>query len=207
MLPRQWVIARLDRVLAGRNAGVGGRMRKRYWVLLAIMVFGGAGNLIGGTDTPVTASVDRGGGAASVRADIPAAPRFDATMFVSASSLNLREAPSTGARVLTSLPRNTQVLAGERRSGWILVSANGWVGWVSDDYLSGTRTAPPMSVPAQNQRRQQVVQGQNTGSCPSRQYCTQIGSCEEARWYLANCSWGALLDSDSDGVPCEAICR
>jgi hypothetical protein len=37
------------------------------------------------------------------------APRFDATMYVSASSLNLREAPDTGGRVLTSLPRNTRV--------------------------------------------------------------------------------------------------
>lgn len=83
---------------------------------------GGFGNIIGGTDTPVTASVDPGGGQAVVRADIPAAPRFDATLFVSASSLNLRGAPSMGGHVLMSLPRNTRVLAGERRGGWVLVS-------------------------------------------------------------------------------------
>lgn len=90
-------------------------MRKRYWVLLAFLVFGGAGNLIGGTDTPGRAAVDPAGGSAVVRANIPAAPRFDATMFVSASSLNLREAPNTGGRVITSLSRNSQVLAGERQ--------------------------------------------------------------------------------------------
>ncbi|WP_332688822.1 SH3 domain-containing protein [Devosia sp.] len=155
----------------------------------------------------MTASVNPASGPALVRANIPAAPRFDATLFVSATSLNLREAPSTGARVLTSLPRNTKVLAGERRGGWILVSANGQVGWVSGDYLSGTPAAPVLSVPAQSQPRQQVVQQPNARSCPSRRYCSQIGSCEEARWYLANCSWGHRLDGDGDGVPCENICR
>lgn len=182
-------------------------MRKLFWVFAGIMLLGALGNLIGGTDTPVRASVDPGTGPALVRADVPAAPRFDATLYVSANSLNLREAPTTGARVLTTLPRNTQVLAGERRSGWVLVSTNGRVGWVSDDYLSGTPVAPAFSVPAQSRPRQQIVPQQNAGSCPSRRYCTQIGSCQEAREYLANCSWGALLDSDSDGVPCEAICR
>lgn len=182
-------------------------MRKRYWVLLAIMVFGGAGNLIGGTDTPGRAAVDPAASPAVVRANIPAAPRFDATMYVSAGSLNLREAPNTGGRVITSLSRNSQVLVGERRSGWVLVSAQGQVGWVSELYLAGAPVTPSISVPSRSQPGFQVVQKPNAASCPSRQYCTRIGSCEEARWYLANCSWGALLDSDSDGVPCEAICR
>ena len=182
-------------------------MRKRYWVVLAFLALAGLGNLIGGTDTPGRAAVDPAGGTASVRADIPAAPRFDATLFVSASSLNLREAPTTGGRVLTSLPRNTRVLAGERRSGWVLVSAQGQTGWVIERYLAGAPVAPAISVPVQSQPGYAAVQKPNAASCPSRQYCTRIGSCEEARWYLANCSWGALLDSDSDGVPCEAICR
>jgi len=140
-------------------------------------------------------------------ADVPVALRFDATMFVSASSLNLREAPNTGGRVITSLSRNSQVLAGGRRSGWVLVSAQGQVGWVSEQYLAGAPVTPSISVPSRSQPGFQVVQQPNAASCPSRQYCTRIGSCEEARWYLANCSWGALLDSDSDSVPWEAICR
>lgn len=52
-----------------------------------------------------------------------------------------------------------------------------------------------------------MVQRPNAGSCPSRQYCNRIGSCEEAQWYLANCSWGGALDGDGDGVPCGALCR
>lgn len=43
-------------------------------------------------------------------------------------------------------------------------------------------------------------------SCTPKKTCTKIGSCEEARWLLANCSWGGKLDRDHDGVPCEDIC-
>jgi hypothetical protein len=72
---------------------------------------------------------------------------------------------------------------------------------------SGTSPQWGEEVPAQNQPGYAVVQRPNAGSCPSRQYCTRIGSCEEARWYLANCSWGGALDGDGDGGPCEARCR
>lgn len=41
-------------------------------------------------------------------------------------------------------------------------------------------------------------------SCVPRRTCKIIATCEEARWYLANCSWGSKLDRDSDGVPCES---
>lgn len=43
-------------------------------------------------------------------------------------------------------------------------------------------------------------------SCVPRKTCGRIGSCDEAYWYLANCTWGSRLDGDGDGVPCETIC-
>jgi hypothetical protein len=43
-------------------------------------------------------------------------------------------------------------------------------------------------------------------SCQPRRTCKQIGSCDEARWYLYNCSWGGRLDGDNDGAPCEQLC-
>lgn len=44
-------------------------------------------------------------------------------------------------------------------------------------------------------------------SCGRRKYCSRnISSCDEAYWYLHNCSWGHQLDSDGDGVPCENLC-
>ncbi|MCH4559127.1 thermonuclease family protein [Mesorhizobium jarvisii] len=43
-------------------------------------------------------------------------------------------------------------------------------------------------------------------SCEPRRTCSQIGSCDEANWYLQNCSWGGKLDRDKDGIPCEGLC-
>jgi len=43
-------------------------------------------------------------------------------------------------------------------------------------------------------------------SCAQRKTCTKIRSCDEAEWYLANCSWGGKLDGDDDGSPCENLC-
>jgi hypothetical protein len=43
-------------------------------------------------------------------------------------------------------------------------------------------------------------------SCDQRKTCGKIRSCEEAQWYLANCSWGGRLDGDGDGSPCENLC-
>ncbi|MER8687112.1 thermonuclease family protein [Mesorhizobium sp. M1136] len=43
-------------------------------------------------------------------------------------------------------------------------------------------------------------------SCEPRRTCKQIGSCDEANWYLQNCSWGGKLDRDKDGIACETLC-
>lgn len=44
-------------------------------------------------------------------------------------------------------------------------------------------------------------------SCSPRRYCSRnISSCQEARWYYQNCSWGGALDGDNDGRPCENLC-
>ncbi|RWC28402.1 excalibur calcium-binding domain-containing protein [Mesorhizobium sp.] len=43
-------------------------------------------------------------------------------------------------------------------------------------------------------------------SCQPRGNCPQISSCDEANWYLANCTWGGKLDRDKDGIPGESLC-
>lgn len=43
-------------------------------------------------------------------------------------------------------------------------------------------------------------------SCEPRRICSQISSCDEANWFLTNCSWGGKLDRDKDGIPCESVC-
>lgn len=39
-------------------------------------------------------------------------------------------------------------------------------------------------------------------ACDGRQYCSQMRSCEEAKYFLANCP-GAKMDGDRNGIPCE----
>lgn len=43
-------------------------------------------------------------------------------------------------------------------------------------------------------------------SCGAKRYCTQMTSCEEARFHLKQCGL-SRLDADGDGVPCESLCR
>lgn len=64
--------------------------------------------------------------------------------------------------------------------------------------------APPSSQPLGIISRRQVAQ--SGYSCESRRTCSQISSCDEANWYLQNCSWGGKLDRDKDGIPCESLC-
>ena len=43
-------------------------------------------------------------------------------------------------------------------------------------------------------------------SCSGKRYCREMTSCEEAKFYLAQCGVGSL-DGNRDGVPCEKLCR
>lgn len=39
--------------------------------------------------------------------------------------------------------------------------------------------------------------------CEGKQYCSQMTSCKEARFYLKNCP-NVQIDGNNDGVPCES---
>ncbi|WP_223426909.1 excalibur calcium-binding domain-containing protein [Tateyamaria pelophila] len=55
--------------------------------------------------------------------------------------------------------------------------------------------------------KERVLKLAQSYSCSPRRYCSKsISSCQEARWYFANCSWGGALDGDNDGIPCENLC-
>lgn len=43
-------------------------------------------------------------------------------------------------------------------------------------------------------------------TCGRKTYCREMASCDEARFYLAQCGL-SRLDGDADGVPCEQLCR
>ncbi|MDM4769193.1 cold shock domain-containing protein [Solimonas sp. SE-A11] len=42
-------------------------------------------------------------------------------------------------------------------------------------------------------------------SCDGKVYCSEMSSCDEARYYLAHCP-GVKMDGDGDGKPCEKWC-
>jgi endonuclease YncB( thermonuclease family) len=41
--------------------------------------------------------------------------------------------------------------------------------------------------------------------CGNKKHCTEMSSCEEAKFYLTQCGVKSL-DGDGDGVPCESLC-
>lgn len=43
-------------------------------------------------------------------------------------------------------------------------------------------------------------------ACGTKHYCSQMSSCEEARYFLSTCR-ESRLDGDGDGTPCEKLCR
>lgn len=56
---------------------------------------------------------------------------------------------------------------------------------------------------------QNQIQTSNTSnfSCLNKKnYCTEMKTCEEAKFYLNNC-WLERLDADKDWVPCESLCK
>lgn len=133
-------------------------------------------------------------------------PMFDAVLHVTASRLNMRETPNAQAPVLKVLQRGTRVEAGEKQDGWVRVRVERMMGWVSLDYVSASPPVEP--APQRLVQSPAPVRAQaETRSCPARKTCGQIQTCSEARFYLANCSWGYRLDGDNDGVPCESLCR
>ncbi|MEQ1516523.1 MAG: cold shock domain-containing protein [Usitatibacteraceae bacterium] len=46
------------------------------------------------------------------------------------------------------------------------------------------------------------VSASNMFSCEGKTTCTQMTSCEEAKFYLKNCP-GVTIDGDGNGIPCE----
>lgn len=55
--------------------------------------------------------------------------------------------------------------------------------------------------------RAAAEQSAGAGSvCGSKQYCREMESCEEAKFYLYACGL-SRLDRDGNGVPCEMLCR
>lgn len=108
-------------------------------------------------------------------------------------------------------PVKHQVRRGPRRAesrswGSLVVAVLLVGGLVGFGYMQyGQRTAATQAVPqsllstapaAAPEVKQPVFQ------CDGRKYCSQMGSCSEAKQFLKNCP-GMEMDGDGDGIPCE----
>ncbi len=60
----------------------------------------------------------------------------------------------------------------------------------------------PVSTPAPLRAAAKPTAHGSAWRCDGRTRCSQMGSCAEARFFLANCP-GVKMDGDRDGVPCE----
>jgi len=49
---------------------------------------------------------------------------------------------------------------------------------------------------------QQSGDGDGQFHCDGRIYCSQMRSCDEAKFFLAHCP-GVKMDGDGNGIPCE----
>lgn len=59
--------------------------------------------------------------------------------------------------------------------------------------------AAPAAASSQARSRQPAV---SRFSCDGRKHCSQMRSCDESKYFLANCP-GVQMDGDRDGIPCE----
>jgi cold shock CspA family protein len=63
------------------------------------------------------------------------------------------------------------------------------------------RVAAPIEAPSSSvtQRPESAI---TSFRCDGRQHCSQMTSCEEAKFFLKNCP-AVKMDGDGDGIPCE----
>lgn len=67
---------------------------------------------------------------------------------------------------------------------------------------SSNSTTPATSISTPPAGAQNTPSFGNSFRCDGRKYCSQMTSCAEAKYFLANCP-GVKMDGDRDGIPCE----
>jgi cold shock CspA family protein len=78
----------------------------------------------------------------------------------------------------------------------LLVAGVGYYGYLHFTQRAAPQAAFSAPVPAPAPATTQNF------SCDGRTHCSQMKSCEEAKFFLRNCP-GTQMDGDGDGIPCE----
>ncbi len=64
-------------------------------------------------------------------------------------------------------------------------------------------TPKQKNVPLQLNSSPSLKSSSSKYRCDGRQHCSQMTSCEEAKWFLRHCA-DTKMDGDGDGIPCES---
>ena len=91
-----------------------------------------------------------------------------------------------------------------RRGLWALPEAERTPPW---EWRAARRTGEASTTAATPAAPSRSLPAASSGfACGAKQYCREMVSCAEARFYLQQCGL-SRLDGDRDGVPCETLCR
>lgn len=84
----------------------------------------------------------------------------------------------------------------------VVIGVLGTAAWNHFRSATVTRPAPEDAAPDTQEPLADIPRDTASYSCDGRIYCSQMTSCEEAEYFLANCP-GVKMDGEGDGVPCE----
>ncbi len=117
-------------------------------------------------------------------------------------------APELKKPALSSLPFQRLL------SGLVSLSILAWLGYQAV-YLFSAEAFSPTSADFDHSAEERAkvlaespvwppIQSQSSAQfqCEGKQYCSEMLSCDEAKFYLKNCP-NVMIDGNHDGVPCE----
>lgn len=75
--------------------------------------------------------------------------------------------------------------------------------YVKTHYFSYSEPNRPETLFLENMQSTEIKKAKNNFSCQGKTHCSQMTSCEEAKFYLENCP-NQNTDGNGDGEPCES---
>lgn len=183
---------------AARRPGTSQSKRGIWAVVLPIVVLV-IGAVTFGSGRPTNSEV----GTSNTHA-ILAAPAHETAAtekrVVTASSLNVRSAPTTASDVMAKLTGGQRLTVLERNGGWLLIQSNEVKGWVSEQFTSAVLPAATEAkeIPSPQQMEVQRVQFAKCGRV--RQNCVVDG---DTIWLNGQ---NLRLQSFDTPEPYEGIC-
>jgi cold shock CspA family protein len=103
----------------------------------------------------------------------------------------------------TSPRRSASSSFGPRLIALLLVAGLGWYAYGRySERFAALPEATPQSVENPEPWTMPRAVQPTSYQCDGRQHCSQMSTCEEAKFFLRNCP-DPMMDGDGDGVPCE----